>query len=87
MNLFKSLRVKPLRAKELWIRGVRRARDEYEDTQSDIEHARPFYRWVIYGFLIYLVCVTCLGLYWSSEPALLNISSVTLIRLLTTAKF
>jgi len=61
--------------KELWARGIRRARDEYEDTQSDIEHARPFYRWIIYGFLIYLFCTICVGIYWSSEPAPLNVSA------------
>jgi hypothetical protein len=71
MNLFKGFRLK-----ELWVRSVRRARDEYEDTQSDIECARPLYRWGIYGFLIYLVCTTCVGIYWSSEPPILNISAV-----------
>lgn len=66
MNLFK----------ELWARGLRRARDEYEDTQSDIECARPLYRWGIYGFAIYLVGVICLGIYWSSAPARLNVPNV-----------
>jgi len=70
MNLFKKLWIK-----ELWVRGVRRARDEYEETQSDIEHARPFYRWMIYGFAIYLCGAICVGMYWSSEPNTLNISS------------
>lgn len=70
MNLFKSLRVK-----QLWVRGVRRARDEYEDTQSDIECARPLYRWGIYGFAIYFFGAICVGVYWSSAPATLNVAA------------
>lgn len=65
MNLFK----------ELWARGLRRARDEYEDTQSDIECARPLYRWGIYAFVIYFVCAIVVGIYWSSAPSSLNISA------------
>lgn len=71
MNLLKRFRVK-----ELWVRGVRRARDEYEDTQSDIECARPLYRWGIYGFVIYLFGAICVGIYWSSAPPVLNTSAV-----------
>lgn len=66
MNLFK----------ELWARGLRRARDEYEDTQSDIECARPVYRWAIYGFAIYLICAIFVGIYWSSAPSVLNVPAV-----------
>lgn len=61
--------------KELWARGLRRARDEYEDTQNDIECARPLYRWAIYGFVIYLLVAVCVGIYWSSAPAELNVTA------------
>lgn len=61
--------------KSLWVRGMRRARDEYEETQSDIEHARPFYRWLIYAFLVYILCAVCVGIYWSSTPEPVDIRS------------
>lgn len=70
MKLFKSFWVK-----KLWARGLRRARDEYEDAQNDIECARPVYRWAIYGFAIYLLSAMCVGIYWSSAPAQLNVST------------
>lgn len=72
MKLFRSFWVK-----KLWARGLRRARDEYEDTQNDIECARPVYRWAIYGFAIYLLAVTSIGIYWSSAPSPLNVSTST----------
>ena len=72
MSLLKSL-VKSLKVKALWVRGMRRAREEYEDAQSDIEHARPFYRWLIYAFLVYLLYAFCIGIYWSATPAPLDI--------------
>lgn len=59
--------------KKLWARGLRRARDEYEDTQSDIVRAPPVYRWAIYCFAIYLVCAICIGVYWSITPKALNV--------------
>ncbi|WP_189416437.1 DUF2333 family protein [Cellvibrio zantedeschiae] len=62
---------------------MRRARDEYEDTQSDIECARPEYRWAIYVFLIYLAGTICLGIYWSSAPAELNVRATTQHQLAT----
>ncbi len=71
MSLFRMFRVK-----ELWARSLRRARDEYEDTQSDLECARPAYRWAIYGFVIYLVGAIGVGIYWSAEPSRLNIATV-----------
>lgn len=70
MKLFKSFWIK-----KLWVRGLRRARDEYEDTQSDIECARPVYRWVMYGVVIYLFCAICVGIYWSLTPSQLNVST------------
>lgn len=70
MSLLKSLGVKAL-----WVRGMRRARDEYEDAQSDIEHARPFYRWAIYAVLLYFLCALCVGIYWSTTPAPVNVQA------------
>jgi hypothetical protein len=55
--------------KQLWIRGINRVRDEYEEAQTDIVHARPIFRWMLYGFAIYLFCALCLGIFWSSAPA------------------
>ena len=71
MNLFK----------EWWARSVRRARDEYEDTQSDLECARPAYRWAIYGFAIYFLFTVCVGIYWSIAPAELNVRAVVQLQL------
>lgn len=62
--------------KEWWARSVRRARDEYEDTQSDLECARPAYRWAIYGFALYILLIICVGIYWSIAPAQLNIHAL-----------
>jgi len=59
--------------KEWWARGLRRARDEYEDTQSDLVRAPPFYRWLFYGVAFYVVGAICLGIYWSSTPAAIDV--------------
>lgn len=61
--------------KQLWLRSMRRVRDEYEDTQSDIVCARPFYRWLFYSIVGYLLCAICIGIYWSSTPADLNVQA------------
>jgi hypothetical protein len=61
--------------KELWVRGLRRARDEYEDTQNDIVCARPAYRWGLYGFAVYIACAIGIGIYWSVTPVALNVPS------------
>lgn len=58
MNLFKHL----------WVRALRRARDEYEDTQSDIVYASPVRRALIVAVLIYFVCAIAVGIYWSFFP-------------------
>ena len=54
--------------KHLWVRGVSRVRDEYEDAQSDIVSAGPGFRWAFYLVTIYFFGAFCLGIYWSSVP-------------------
>ncbi len=66
MNLFKHL----------WGRVLRRARDEYEDTQSDIVCASPARRALIVAVLIYFLCAIAVGIYWSFFPNSLNINTV-----------
>lgn len=65
MNLFKHL----------WVRALRRARDEYEDTQSDIVCASPVRRSLIFAVLIYIVGAVALGIYWSFFPSTPTINS------------
>lgn len=54
--------------KQLWVRGLRRARDEYEDVQDDLSCRRPVLR--IYFFAIggYLLLALATGIYWSFSP-------------------
>ncbi len=66
MNLFKHL----------WVRALRRARDEYEDTQSDIVCASPVRRSLIFAVLIYFFCVMGVGIYWSFFPSTPNINTL-----------
>ncbi|MET0356634.1 MAG: DUF2333 family protein [Cellvibrio sp.] len=61
--------------KQWWVRGVRRVRDEYEDTQSDIVSAGPKFRWALYATAAYLVCTLCLGIYWSLVPEAPSVNS------------
>jgi len=62
--------------KQVCERTLRRARDEYEDTQSDIVCASPVRRALIFAVLVYLVCAIGLGIYWSLFPSKLNINSL-----------
>jgi len=66
MNLFK----------DWWGRTLRRARDEYEDTQDDIVCASPVRRALIFGVLIYFFCAICVGMYWSFFPSQPNINTL-----------
>lgn len=66
MNLFKHL----------WVRVLRRARDEYEDTQSDIVCASPVRRALIFAVLIYFLCAIGIGIYWSFFPSAPNINTL-----------
>ena len=66
MNLFKHL----------WVRALRRARDEYEDTQSDIVCASPVRRALIFAVLIYFLCAIGVGIYWSFFPSTPNINTL-----------
>jgi len=59
--------------KHLWIRGLRRARDEYEEAQSDVVHASPLIRLALYAFFVYFFCAILLGIYWSFAPAPVNV--------------
>jgi hypothetical protein len=66
MNLFK----------QLWVRALRRARDEYEDTQSDIVCASPVRRALMFAVLIYFACAIGAGIYWSFFPSTPNINTL-----------
>jgi hypothetical protein len=66
MNLFKHL----------WVRVLRRARDEYKDTQSDIVCASPVRRALIFAVLIYFLCAIGVGVYWSFFPSTPNINTL-----------
>jgi len=67
MNLFK----------QLWVRGWRRARDEYEDVQDDIGRRRPLLRPLVICGCIYLLFAMCVGIYWSFSPPVASIKYAT----------
>ena len=55
--------------KRLWVRGLRRAREEYEEAHTEIEHSSPIFRLVVLVILAYLVIGFFAGIYWSLAPA------------------
>ena len=61
--------------KHWWVHAVRRARDEYEDTQNDIVRASPAYRSLLLTVLIYFVCALAVGIYWSFFPSTPSITT------------
>lgn len=65
MNLFK----------QLWVRGWRRARDEYEDVQDDI--SRPLLRTSIICACVYIVFAIGVGIYWSFSPPVSSVKYAT----------
>ena len=60
MNLFK----------QLWVYGLRRVRDEYEDAQDDIVRSSPLIRFTGISACVYLFVGLLLGIYWSYSPSL-----------------
>src|SRR3954469_9708427 len=61
--------------KQLWVLGLRRVRDEYEDAQADIEHSSPIVRIALLVFIGYVVITVSVGIYWSFYPAPINIKT------------
>lgn len=59
--------------KQLWIRGLRRARDEYEDVQEDVSSRRPMQRIYFFAFCMYLLLAAGTGIYWSFSPSLAEV--------------
>ena len=59
--------------KQLWFRSLRRAREEYEETQEEIEQGSPVFRFAVYGVIIYLCLSILVGIYWSFSPTPLNL--------------
>ena len=55
--------------KHWWEHAVRRARDEYEDTQNDMVRASSAYRSLFLAALIYVVCALGVGIYWGFFPS------------------
>lgn len=70
MRLFRRLSLR-----HLWVHGLRKMRDEYQETQEEIAHGHPLLR--ISAFLLsgYLVLVMVLGVYWSSSPTMLPVKA------------
>jgi hypothetical protein len=72
--------------KQLWARGVNRARDEYEETQSDIVHSSPLVKLGLYTVVLYVVTTIGLGVYWSFSPEALDVRAVVKARNMVTTQ-
>lgn len=59
--------------KNLWVRGMRKARDEYSDTQADIAGSSMRFRIGMIVLAVYLLIAVVLGIYWSLSPALFDV--------------
>ncbi|HSX84873.1 MAG TPA: DUF2333 family protein [Cellvibrio sp.] len=59
--------------KNLWVRGVRKARDGYSDTQEDIAGSSLWYRVALIVLVIYLLIAVAIGIYWSLSPGLFDV--------------
>ena len=62
-----------LSLRHLWVHGLRRVRDEYEETQDDIARGSPVLRTSAVVVGSYLVVAIVLGIYWSISPAVLPV--------------
>lgn len=63
--------------KNLWVRGVRKARDGYSNAQDDIVEGSPWFRIALVILVIYLVIALAMGIYWSLSPALFDVHENT----------
>ena len=59
--------------KNLWVRGVRKARDGYSDTQEDIAGSSLWFRVALIVVVIYLLIAVAVGIYWSLSPGLFDV--------------
>ena len=59
--------------RNLWVRGVRKARDGYSDTQEDIAGSSLWFRVVLIVLAIYLLIAVAVGIYWSLSPGLFDV--------------
>ena len=59
--------------KNLWVRGVRKARDGYSDTQEDIAGSSLWFRVALIVVMIYLLIAVAVGIYWSLSPGLFDV--------------
>ena len=57
----------------LWVRGVRKARDGYSDTQEDIAGSSLWFRVALIVVVIYLLIAVAVGIYWSLSPGLFDV--------------
>jgi hypothetical protein len=71
MRLFRRLSLR-----HLWIHGLRRMRDEYQETQDEIARGHPILRMSALVISGYFIVVIILGVYWSSSPAMLPVNTV-----------
>lgn len=59
--------------RNLWVRGVRKARDGYSDTQDDIVGSSLWSRIILIVLAIYLLIAVAVGIYWSLSPGLFDV--------------
>ena len=59
--------------KNLWVRGVRKARDGYSDTQEDIAGSSLWFRVALIVVVLYLLIAVAVGIYWSLSPGLFDV--------------
>lgn len=64
-----------LSLKHLWVHGLRRVRDEYQETQEDIARGRSILRICAFVISGYMIVVALLSIYWSYLPAMLPVKS------------
>lgn len=62
--------------KQLWVRGLRRAQDEYQDVQEDIDRSKRSFRSELIVIGVYISLTVLLGIYWSFAPSINSVSQL-----------
>ncbi len=60
-----------------WLQRVRRVKDDYADTQEDIQRASLKWRLPLFLLLAYLLIMVLVGIYWSITPSLVDVRQQT----------
>lgn len=63
--------------KQLWVSSVRKVRDGYADTHDDIAKSSWPWRLLLGLILLYLIVAIIMGMYWSTNPKLIDVRAQT----------